>query len=217
MQVLTRQISPPGQSACDRHATQWPMPSHSVPPLSEHEVPGAAGAVVQAFDTQAGDAQDVVVSGQSVARRQATQLPAPSQRVPPLLVQASPAATTLVAQQPATHTPTTQSLDGAGQSLTTVQAAAPPGQAGAPAALEAGVPPSTLVGLVVALPPSPLPCRPPLPAPDPDPTNSKPPTMFPHAAAIGIAAPSSARRIDVRAIRTSPSRPPTRRRRSARS
>jgi len=60
-----------GQSLCARQATQKPLPSQSLPPVSLHVVPAGAGAVPQQPATHVGMAQAVLDTAQSAGLVQA--------------------------------------------------------------------------------------------------------------------------------------------------
>ena len=86
--ALLRVPGPPGAA----YGRQLPLPSHIVPPLSLHEVPGAAGMLPQVWAVGSHELrrQVVVCGAQSLAIKQATQAPLPSHSVPPLSLHGRP-------------------------------------------------------------------------------------------------------------------------------
>jgi hypothetical protein len=65
-----------GQSLADAHSTHVPLPSHTLPPFSAHELPALACVVTHVFAREhAIVAQTVPVGGQSAVTMQPTQLP----------------------------------------------------------------------------------------------------------------------------------------------
>jgi hypothetical protein len=104
--------------------TQLPLPSHTVPPLSVHVVPFAAFVDPQvcAVASHFAILQSVVSTGQSLAARHATQVPFPSQTLPPLSVQGAELAACMVPHACAVHVLRTHAVCCCAQSVGMVQA-----------------------------------------------------------------------------------------------
>jgi len=102
--------------------TQLPLPSQTTPPLSVQAVPVAALVVPQAWAVASQELilHTVVGVGQSVGARQATQLPLPSQSLPPLSVQATPLVASAVPQQSVVQVGVTHAVVGTGQTVAMV-------------------------------------------------------------------------------------------------
>jgi hypothetical protein len=106
---VAQTVSEAGQSASWRQATHDPLPSQSWPPSSLHIVPAAALLVPQAcWVEQVLLWHLVVTAGQSAGIRQPTQLPSPSQTLPPLAAQGVSAAALVVPQQESSQVALTQ-------------------------------------------------------------------------------------------------------------
>jgi hypothetical protein len=156
VQVLVWQtIVGAGQSLGARQATQVPLPSQSLPPLSVHRAPAVASLTPQVLLVQVLVLQTVPWAGQSLVARQATQVPLPSQTVPPLSIHVVPAVALVVPQQPpVSHVSMTHAVVDAAQSAGLVQVM-PPSQ-------ELEMSPVPLLELV-AMPPLPVAVTPPAP------------------------------------------------------
>jgi hypothetical protein len=132
-----------------------PLPSQTTPPPSLQGVPGAAFTVPHALLVHALVLHVVICVGQSLATRHATQVPLPSQTLPPLSLHALREAAFATSQQPPAQELVTHSVLDVGQSLAVVQAMAPSHPSGVPPAplLEAleelllGCPPAPAAGL----------------------------------------------------------------------
>jgi hypothetical protein len=144
-------------------APQLPAPSHvwagvadpAVHDPAAHTVPAAAFDVPQALLVQVLVWQTIVGAGQSLGARQATQVPLPSQTVPPLSLHLVPAVALVVLQHPpASHASITHAVVDAGQSVGLLQVT-PPSQ-------ELEMPPVPVLELV-AMPPLPVAVTPPVP------------------------------------------------------
>jgi hypothetical protein len=98
-------------------AMQEPLPSQTTPPLSVHAVPLGAGSLPQRWLLHVLVLQTVPVGAQSFAALHCTQVPAPSQIVPPLSLQAVVSGAFAVPQVLASHVADLHAVDGAGQSL----------------------------------------------------------------------------------------------------
>src|SRR5437667_457735 len=82
VQTRTAQsLSLPGQSAPVRHDTQWPAPSHSVPPESPQLVRAGEGGFDGTPFVQTSSVQASPSTGRSPSSATLTRVPAPSQRL----------------------------------------------------------------------------------------------------------------------------------------
>src|SRR6185437_15417063 len=97
----------------------------------------------------------VACAGQSAAVLQPTQLPAPSQTLPPLSLHAVPAGALAVPHAPMARVATRHALEGAGQPLAFTQPPEPPVPELLPALLEDELLGLLLEELHVAMPPMP--------------------------------------------------------------
>ncbi len=101
------------ESGSGREGTQVPAPSQTLPPWSVQRVPAMTSIVphvcVATLHTEG--AQVVVLGGQSVSALHPTQLPFPSQSLPPLSVQVVPRGALAMAQQPSVQAATTHALE----------------------------------------------------------------------------------------------------------
>jgi hypothetical protein len=114
---LPVQTSLPVQSAVLLHPTQVPLPSQTLPPSSEHEVPFEACDVPQALPVHVFVMHLVCWDGQSDGMTHATQLPLPSQTVPPWSEHIVSAPAFMVVHMPAEHAAVLQLVLVAGQSV----------------------------------------------------------------------------------------------------
>jgi hypothetical protein len=103
------------------HATHLPLPSHTVPPLSEQVWVAGALVVEQAPPVHTAVEHTVPVDGQSVGERQATHLPMPSQNWPPLSLQPAPIMAFVVPHTPLVQVGDTHVVDDEGHSSATTQ------------------------------------------------------------------------------------------------
>jgi hypothetical protein len=113
------------QSAGATHAAHFPSPSQTLPPLSEQTVEAAAFVVPHVLLAHVLVLQTVVWTAQSLASKHATQLPLPSQTVPPLDVQFVPLVAFSTAQQPAVHALVTHAFVEVAQAFGVVHAVPP--------------------------------------------------------------------------------------------
>jgi hypothetical protein len=173
----------PLQSASALHTTHEPLPSHTLPPLSEHTVPLLTSLKPQVMFVHVFVLHAVVCAGQSLGCRQPTHLPASqtrlapqsvlvlhwtqvpllSQSLPLLSVQTAPFAACVVPQQPPVHVAVTHAVAGMGHCAVVVHAPPASQLAGmpmppVPEELLAGEPPEppVLDELLVGEPPMPL-------------------------------------------------------------
>jgi hypothetical protein len=155
VQVFVAQTVPvTPQSDGATHATHFPLPSHTLPPLSLHAVEMAAGVVPHVWFLQVASTHFVVGAMQSAAARQPTQFPLPSHRDPPLSVHIMPDMVLVVPQHPSVHVAIAHVVVDAGQS----------------AGIEHAVPASH-----VGPPPVPIPPVPPVPEAEDEEVDAPPP------------------------------------------
>jgi hypothetical protein len=88
------------QSPVDTHGRQAPLPSQTLPPLSEQLVSAAAFITLHTPAEHTGKRHAVPVLGQSLSCTHPTHLPFPSQTVPPLSLHEVPMAALLWPQAP---------------------------------------------------------------------------------------------------------------------
>jgi hypothetical protein len=79
-----------GQSAAVMHATQVPVPLQIMPPFWLHGVVACTNEMPQLFAVHMLVAHWLLVTGQSAAITHATQVPVPSQIMPPFWLHAVP-------------------------------------------------------------------------------------------------------------------------------
>jgi hypothetical protein len=103
-------------------ATQLPFPSQTTPPLSVQGVPFIAFCVPQVFPEHVLVLQTVACARQSVAALHWTQVPLPSQILPPLSLQVVVFDALIVPHALPVQVSTLQAVAGAGQSVTATQA-----------------------------------------------------------------------------------------------
>jgi hypothetical protein len=118
VQVFEAQVVPVAtQSEGATHATHLPLPSHTVPPSSLHEVETAAESVPHMWLLHVASTHFVVGAMQSVAAKHAMQFPLPSHRDPPLSLHIVPDMAFVVPQHPSVHVAVAHVVVGAGQSV----------------------------------------------------------------------------------------------------
>jgi len=107
-----------GQSLGATHATQAPLPSHTVPPLSVQALDTEFGFVPQAPAVHVFSRHVVGCCAQSEGVMQAMQLPLPSQTAPPASSWHDvPDCAGPIPQQPSVHVAAAHGESGAGQSV----------------------------------------------------------------------------------------------------
>jgi hypothetical protein len=126
VQVLTWQVGGAGQSLGALQATQVPIASQTVPPLSVHFVFSGAGVAPHMLVMHTSTMHAEAWGAQSDAVSQATQTPVALQTVPLLSVHVVPAAAFIVPHAPPVQTAVSHSVFEAGQSAALKQAAQVP-------------------------------------------------------------------------------------------